>query len=240
MNKYTLSTLLLAILATNAAQADDYKVYSPIVEQGEFSLEANMNYSVDGRTPFNGYLSQVDGFEYGMTNWWKTELAAEIEEDTNTSMRVTHLKWENIIVPFRPGENWVDLGFYGEVEKALRAGDPDNVEGKLLLSKKWGQFTNTLDLIAGHNFGSHPQPGMDLGFSWQTLYNINDHLQPGFEYYSDIGKLNHIEEFSDQDNVAGPVLKGKWGEVGFDAGLLEGLPKSAHETTLKLNLEFEF
>ncbi len=225
---------------SQTVRADDYKVYSPVVEQGEFSLESNINYSIDDRSQYNRYLSHVDGFEYGVTDWWKVEVSAEVEKEGSQSMRATHLKWENIFAPWKPGENWLDAGFYIEGEKALRNGDPDNIEAKILLEKSTGPFTHTVNLIAGHNFGPHPNPGLDMGLSWRSVYRLNDMIQPGFEYYSDMGKLNHIEEFSDQDNVAGPVIRGKIGALGYDAGVLERLSNAAHETTFKLNLEYEF
>lgn len=241
MNKKLILCFFVSLpFFVRSAYADDYTVDSPSIEKGELSLESNINYSIDDRSQYNRYLSHVDGIGYGVTDWWETEISAEVEKESSADMRITHLKWGNMFVPFKSGENWVDFGFNIQLKKALQEGDPNNIEGKILLEKSFGNFTHTANIIVGHDFGSHSNTGFDTGFSWRTSYHINDNFEPGVEYYSDVGKLNHIEDFSDQDNVAGPVLRGTFGPVSYDTGILEGVSRAAHETTFKLNLEFDF
>jgi hypothetical protein len=135
------------------AYADDYKVYKPRVTKGEFALEANLNYSADHRKDMDNYFSQVLGFEYGLTDFWQTELSGELEKESGAGDTLTNIKWENILVPFSHGEYWVDAGLYLELEKGVRDSDPNNVEAKLLLEKEFSKLDNTANFIISHEFG---------------------------------------------------------------------------------------
>ena len=69
---------------------------------------------------------------------------------------------------------------------------------------------------------------------------MNDLFEPGIEYYSDLGKLSREDGFNRQDSVIGPVIQGHFGEVTYDAGVLFGVTQSAHDMTVKFNLEYGF
>ena len=61
--KYALLLGAAISMLAAGAHADDYKVYKPHVSKGEFTLEANLNYSADHRSEMDNYFSQVLGFE---------------------------------------------------------------------------------------------------------------------------------------------------------------------------------
>jgi hypothetical protein len=65
-------------------------------------------------------------------------------------------------------------------------------------------------------------------------------FEPGVEYYASFGDINHTTSFDKQDHKIGPVIEGKIGHVNYSSGVLFGLSDSAHDTTAKLNLEYEF
>ena len=117
---------------------------------------------------------------------------------------------------------------------------PDNAQAKVLLEKRLGDFINTANISFSHNVGPNSVSGLDTGVSWRTKYHVNDMFEPGFEYYSDIGALNRDDDFNRQDSVIGPVVQGHFGEVNYDAGVLFGISQSAHDVTIKLNLEYGF
>lgn len=229
----------ISLVAANAS-ADDYKVYRPQVTKGEFAAEANINYSFDHRKEMDNYFSQVLGFEYGVTNYWQTELSGEFEKETGSHDKLTNLKWENIFVPFAHGENWMDVGLYVEFEKGMEDDSPNNLEGKLLLEKEFGKFDNTANLIVSHEFGPNHSTDTEGGLAFQTTYRYSRMFQPGIEYYANFGDLNHTAAFNDQDHKIGPVVEGKIGNVNYNTGVLFGLSEGAQDTTVKLNLEYEF
>lgn len=241
MNRITLASVTLtACLLSGTAFADNLKVYRPDVEKGEFALEANLNYSADHRKESDNYFSQVLGFEYGLTDYWKTELSGELEKENGAGDKLTNIKWENIFVPFKHGENWVDVGLYVELEKAARDNEPNNSEVKLLLEKKAFGFDNTANLILSHEFGPNHSTDTNAGMALQSLYRIDRSFSPGIEYYANYGALDNGPSFDDQNHVLGPVIEGKIGKVSYNTGVLFGVSKAAPDTTVKLNLEYEF
>lgn len=228
-------------LTHGAAKADYYKLYSPRVEKGELSAEADLNYSKDSNKEQDKYFSQVLALEYGVTDWWMTELGAEIEKENGDNNKFTNLKWENVIAPWRPGENLVDVGFYVELEKALQSGEADNAEAQLLLEKDIGKFVNTANIKLEHAIGANSK-GSDWGsgFAWRTKYRYDQAFEPGVEYYADFGSFSDNLPFNNQEHVIGPVIQGKIGPVKYDTGALFGISDSAPDATIKLNLEYEF
>lgn len=222
------------------AYADYYKVYSPQVEEGEVSAEVNLNYSGDHRSNLDHYLSQVYGIEYGVTSYWATEISGEIEKSSTLSTQLTTLKWENVFVPFKSGEYWMDTGLYLEVEKSVLSHTPDNIEARLLFEKQAYDFVNTVNISLSQNFGPNALAGVDAGADVRSKYHLNDMIEPGVEYYSDLGTLNRDDKFNRQDSSIGPVVQGVIGEVKYDTGVLFGVSPTSHDVTFKLNLECGF
>ena len=238
--KYALLSCALAATFYVPAYADDLKVYSPRVEKGEFSVEANLNYSFDDKKDLDNYFSQVLGFEYGVNDWWQTEVAGEIEKENGDSDKLTNYKWENIIAPWKPGQNWLDAALYVELEKGAHSGDPNNFETKLLLEKDVNKFVNTANLKLEHEFGPHHEDSWGSGLALSTKYRYDQKFEPGLEYYADFGTFHDDLSFDQQEHMIGPVVKGKINHVKYDAGVLFGMTDASSDTTMKLNLEYEF
>ena len=244
-SKLTLGTLSVAVCALtvghiSAAHADYLKVYSPHIEKGELAAEVDLNYDRDHRADHDGYVSQVVGAEYGVNEHWMTELSAEIEKDPSGSDKLTNIKWENIIAPFKQGELPVDAALYLETEKAAIGGDPDNIEAKLLLEKDSGPFKNQANIGVSKHFGSHSDSAINGSIALRTAYKLDQKFEPGIEYYADLGNLKDSQGFQSQNHQIGPVIQGKIGHVKYDTGFLFGVSDEAPDTTAKLNVEYEF
>ncbi len=237
--RIVIAALLAGVLATQA-HADDLKVYKPQVTKGEFALEANLNYSADHRADADNYFSQVLGFEYGFTDYWKAEFSGELEKETGSGNKLTNIKWENVIVPFKQGEKWIDVGLYVELEKGARHNDPNNVEGKLLLEKTVGKIDTTANFVLSREFGYNHSTSIGTGMALQSEYRISKTFNPGFEYYAKIDDARHVGKADDQTHLFGPVVDGKIGKVSYNTGVLFGVSSAAPDTTVKLNLEYEF
>lgn len=240
MNRYAILSVGVVALMSGTAFADDIKIYSPRVEKGELAAEANLNYSADHREDKDKYFSQVVGAEYGVTNWWQTELSGEIEKENGGNNQLTNIKFENVFVPWKPGENIVDTGFYLEFEKARHNSDPNNIEAKLLLEKKINNFVNTANFIISHEVGNDAASGWGTGLALRTKYRYDKAFEPGLEYYADFGNTKDNFSYSEQEHKIGPVIQGQIGKVKYDTGVLFGVSAAAPDTTAKLNLEYEF
>ena len=242
MKKYLLTTSMLALAMglPSLARADDYKVYSPRIEKGEIAAEINSNYSTDKNHANDHYTSTVVAVEIAPTSWWKAEVGGELEKEQGSNLELTNLKFENIISPWKPGENFIDTGFYLELEKSAHNDQPNNFEGKLLLEKQLGEFVTGANLILGHQFGPNSGGGWNSGLALQARYRYDQKAEPGFEYYASYGPLDNLYGLKETDQRFGPTLQGKFGHVRYDTGLLFGLTDGAQDTTAKLNLEYEF
>lgn len=229
-----------AALAAGAAQADYLKLYAPRVEKGEVAAEADWNISADHRDEKDKYFSQVYALEYGVNDWWKTELGAEIEKENGDSTKLTNLKWENVFAPFKPGENWIDAGLYVELEKAARDHEPNTTEVKLLLEKDVGNWQTIANIGTSREFGQNHSNDWGGSGALRVGYRLNSLFEPGLEYYADVGDINNAGSYADQEHLAGPVIYGKYGKLKYDTGLLFGMSREAPDATAKLNLEYEF
>ncbi|MBU6234545.1 MAG: hypothetical protein KGQ41_01760 [Alphaproteobacteria bacterium] len=241
IKKITYLSACALALFTAQAKADDISVTAPRVDKGEMSVEAKLNYDVDNNAAQDQYFSQVYGLEYGVTDYWATELAGELEKDPGAdSSRLTNIKWENLIVPFKRGENWADIGVELEVEKAAQSGDPNNIEAKFLVEKDVGNFENIANLKINREFGPNAATGIGRGLALHTSYRLDEKFEPGLEYHADFGQSSDNLSFNEQDHKFGPVVKGKIASVKYDTGILFGVSDAAADTTAKLNLEYEF
>lgn len=238
--KLLLTSAACLTLTAGMAHADDIKVYSPRVEKGELSAEANLNYSFDHRKEMDNYFSQVVGAEYGVTDWWQTEVSGEIEKEDGSNNQLTNIKFENVFAPWKLGENFIDTGFYLEFEKARHSDDPNNIEAKLLLEKNISNFVNTANLIVAHEVGPNAADGWNTGLALRTKYRYDKAFEPGLEYYADFGNTKDSLAFNEQDHKFGPVIQGQIGKVKYDTGVLFGVSDAAADTTAKVNLEYEF
>lgn len=235
-----LSCTALALMPLEA-HADYLKLYSPRVEKGELAAELDLNYNKDTEKDVDKYFSQVVALEYGVTDWWQTELGGEIEKENGGSNELTHIKFENVFAPWKPGENFVDAGLYVELEKGTQGGETDNIETQLLLEKNTGDFVHTANLKLEHAVGKNADNAdWGSGLAWRTKYRYDKAFEPGVEYYADFGEFKDNLSFSEQEHQIGPVIQGKIGKVKYDTGALFGISDAAADATVKLNLEYEF
>ena len=211
-----------------------------IGEVGGISPEVDYTYSAARDKEKNAYFSQIYGANYAVNSYWETSLFIQIEKQPSATAVLSNVKWENTLAPFKPGENWIDVGLLVGIEKAVDDELHDNLETKLLLEKDIGRFANKANIILNYNFGPHDVRGLDGGLAWMTTYKINDEFQPGFEYYTDISRLDHVPEFNRQSHVIGPVMQGEIKEFTYDTGVLFGISGGAPDVTFKFDLEYDF
>ena len=68
------------------AQAEDLKVYSPIVEEGEIAFEARGNVAVDSDPAKRGEENQHYELEYTPNSYWHTALIGEAHESNRREL----------------------------------------------------------------------------------------------------------------------------------------------------------
>lgn len=218
----------------------DHKVYSPIVNKGEWEFETRHHWTVDktrARDDEQGHLFELG---YGVTDWWATAIFATLDKEAQNGTRYGETAWENVFQLTPQGKYWLDAGAYLEYAHAARGGEADDVEAKLLLEKDFGLFTHTANIIFEKQVGEHREPGTELGYAWQSRWRWSREFQPGIEAYGGFGVIRDFEHRADQTHQVGPVFLGKLGRIEYEVGWLFGLTHETPNNTIILTLEYEF
>ena len=224
-------------------------VYSPIVEKGEIEIETTGVYDFDHKKDKNAVQEYKNAIGYGVTDRWATEFYGEFErepqedEEGNTklsSVKFTHLEWENRYQLTEQGKYWLDAGLYFAYEIPVRKKDPGEIEGKILLEKSTQNFMHTANIIFNKEVGGGATEETTAGFAWSSRYRLSEHLQPGFEYWVDFGEMRKHLPYDEQTHQVGPALYGRLTpHIKYDIGYLFGISQAAPEGELKWVLEYE-
>jgi hypothetical protein len=238
-----LAALVFSLLAGAAAHAD-FKIREPIVVQGELEVEAYADRSIDHRSDKNNAQSHNYELAYGVTNWWKPEVEAELHRDPGGNLRYDATTFESVFQPFEQGEYWLDLGFFAEASRAQRHTDPDTATFGPLLQKQVGRSLHTLNLLFIRQFGDSAATGTVFDYAWQSRWLWKPEVQPGIEVFGEPGKLGHFRGISDQEHRLGPILVGAFvlpqaGKLKYEVGYLFGVSNAAERGVAKLQLEYE-
>ena len=230
---------------SHPARAADLKVYSPIVEEGEFAFEARGNVAIDNADNKDGAQDQRYALEYSPTSFWQTALYGNLVKEAEGSLKYDATAWENVFQIFPQGEKWLDLGFYVEYEVANQQGSPDALEWKILAEKNVGPLTFTVNPIFEKELGANATKSTEFKYAARAKWRFMPELEPAIEAYGDLGEISHIDPSSEQRHQIGPVLLGKFGlgnasALKYEAGYLFGLTRDGSpDGAFKWLLEFE-
>ncbi len=242
---------MACILGPSQQAYANKQVYSPIVGgKGEWAVEIKGQYDMDSRKDKNAVQEYKNAVEYGVTDRWTTELYGEFErqsqqdENGNTSLssiKFTHLEWENRYQLTEQGQYWLDAGVYFAYEIPVREKDPGKIEGKILLEKSLPHFTHTANFIFNKEVGGGTTHETEGGFAWSSKYRLSKSFQPGFEYWIDFGEINEHLSYNEQSHLIGPAFYGHvTPHIKYDIGYLFGISHDAPMGELKWNIEYEF
>ena len=218
------------------------KVYSPIVEKGEVELESRSWFSSDPDPQKSGAQSHVFELGYGITRFWSSAIVLETEREPGDALKATHVSWENIVQLMPRGKAWLDAGLYLELEKGLH-GEPDEVEGRVLVEKSFGKWVATSNAIFTKEISGDDPPGLEFGYNWRVRYRLNQRFEPAIEGYGALGEIRNFEPASQQQHRIGPALLGRFplgnAHLRYDIAYLRGLTAGTPDSTFQLNLELE-
>lgn len=220
------------------------KIYSPIVEKGEWELAVRSQMGIDDDPDLHGATKIKPELGYGVTSYWYTEILGEFEGQGTSSSEFEAVVWENIFQLTEQGQYWVDLGLYTEYE-ASDEFEPKKTEFKLLLQKSSGKIVHTANLISEQKFLDSGDVELEYGYAWRTLYKMNRFFEPALEYFVEVGEAEHFGTLSDQDHRLGPMFQGEYGlgsrsKIAYEFGYLFGLNNKAPAGTIKSMVEYEF
>ena len=237
---------LVAVLAATSPALAEFKVKSPIVEQGELELETTGSVGRDSRTDHDKEISIVNSFGYGVTDYWGFEIEGEMARDpgqgNETKYNVTTIG--NKFTIFPQGEQWLDVGFWAEYGLSGSSHSANNFKFGPLLQKSIGRTTTTVNFFFEKEVGAYSTGGADATYAGQFRYDWYNEFAPAIEVYGDLGDFNGMHAPDNQQHRLGPVLTGKFsfggmGELKYEVGYLVGLTTATPTHTLKWGLEYE-
>jgi len=220
-------------------------VFEPYAEQGEWEFENTGVYDIDPHKNKNAVQEYHYAVGYGVNSFWHTELELEGEtlptDDAITKYKTTHLEWENIFQLAPKGKYWLDPGIYLAYEAPVISKEVGQFEGKILLEKSIGKFTNVLNISFNQEVGEGADPHTDAGMSWSTRYRLSRYFEPGFEYWNDFSAIDHHLDYDRQSHQVGPCFYGTLSRhIKYNIGYLFGISAASPRGELKWVLEYEF
>jgi hypothetical protein len=239
--------VFLLILATGPAYAD-FKIQSPIVEEGELEFEQNGDVTFDKNPDKGGEKSFTHEIGYGVTDWWEPELELETDREAEPGerLRLSQLTLENNFQLTEAGEYWADFGWFAEYGHTLREDEADEITMGPTIRKEIGWTVHTLNVFLEREVGAarDPEAGTELHYAWQSQWRLSESFQPGIEIYGTPGRIDHFDRYADQDLRAGPVVSGlfrmyPYGNLKYDVGYLAGLTRGTADSTIRWRLEWE-
>ena len=219
-------------------------IYSPIVEEGELAIEYRGHHDFDGSDAIDGGEQHKFELEYAPIARWLTELLGEWEREPGGSLEATEVAWENIFQLTEQGQHWADFGLLAELAHSLENGGGEALEIGALAEKQFTRSVATFNLLAERAFESGAETELEYAFRWR--YRLNESFEPGIEFHGELGEWGDFGSLGDHRQQVGPAFLGKlpgmsdYGGFKYQAALLFGLTSDSPDTTVRLQLEYEF
>ncbi|RTL63840.1 MAG: hypothetical protein EKK41_22645 [Hyphomicrobiales bacterium] len=241
----------LALSTAHAAQQDEIQVYTDdINKKGETGLEVHLNTTPQGRTKpdYPGEITNNHGFRftpefsYGLTSDVELGFYLPMLIDGAGDFYVVGSKYRVKWMPVRPKDD--ATGWFLGANTEL-----SNVDRKFSQSR----WSTELRPIVGYKgkdwlFSFNPILDWDLSDglqSWEPTFvpsvklskEVAKGLSIGAEYYSDMGKLAHIEPWNKQDNRIYGIIDVDMKPLVFNFGVGYGLTEASDRWTVKAIIE---
>jgi hypothetical protein len=220
--------LILLAVCGSQSRAQFFKVYGYLAPgAGELELvsfntyvpSSDQTYSYFGKDLDRaGLMAHALELEYGITTKYTAALYFDFEDPADGPMRYTRTRALACYYRFYdPGVLPWDLGFYAEyIIPKKDYSDSETLEMKLIMEKRFGSLI--LDLNPGiekKTSGSKVDEGTELTFAARLFYQGNPRIEPGLEFYGNMGMISEFEGFDEQKNYIFPTLDIRFGRKTF-------------------------
>lgn len=237
--------LLFSAIEPQAALASPpgagVKVYGPKVEKGEAELEFRGARMVGGDEGGEGVY--VYEGSYGFTDWWKSGVVLETENEPGGRVFVEAAEFENVIELPRLPSVPIDFGVYAEYELNVE-GEADALELRWLAEYENGPFDTKFNFNVERSFEDGAT--FEFGYGAISSVEIAHDFAIGLEAFGEFGEIHDFGALSTREHYVGPVAlfeiepPGLPGEIEVEAGYLFGLGEAEAEGQARLLIEWEF
>ena len=214
-----------------------------MVEEGELASRLRGHHDFDSRDEMRRRAA-VQARSRVHADWfWRTELLGEWEKEPGESIEATEVAWENIFQLTPQGKYWMDFGVIVEYVHSLEDGGDDALELGLLGEKQFSSTVLTANLLAEREFADGAGTGMEYAARYR--WRVSEGFEPGIEFYGEFGDWGDSGSLDEHEHQVGPSMLGKvrmreHSAIKYEAALLFGLTEDSPDTTLRLQLEYEF
>ena len=240
--------LFAAFTISGTAWADpaDY-VKVPAIEYGERELE--LKYGTSKLADGEGRVSAgTFGVGYGVTPYWFTEAYVKYQKTPGERTHYDAIEWENKFLLTETGKYFADLGFFIELEVPRDRSEGVEFRFGPLLQTEFGrvQINSNFFLKRSVRVGAASEPqSTQFQYQLQAKYRLMREFEFGVQAFGELGKWNHWDPAEKQNHRIGPAIFGKVpmggkAAIRYDMALLVGASKAAPDSTLRIQLEYEF
>ena len=246
-----IATLVAVGQTAHAAQQDEIQVYDDgINKPGQIGIELHVNGTPDGRTKpdFPGEITNNHGirvtpeFSYGLTKELEVGAYLPTERDGEGQFHFVggklRLKW----LPVKPEEG--KSGWFAGVNvEYSRVGprfqeSPSTLEMRNIIGWRDKDWLVALNPIFDWDLSKPLADGVPTYVTGLKITRkVAEGLALGGEYYSDIGKINHVLPWNEQDNRIYAVMDVDMKPFVFSFGVGRGLTDAADKWTVKAVIE---
>jgi hypothetical protein len=189
---------------------------------------------IDNTKNFEGEINYgfSDSFEFGV-NFLGDDNNTDVEYGFTGANFTLQLSEEGNGSP-------VAAALRGEYDMAHNGQDADIASGMLIFSHEGENWEYNLNAGVFSEVGDNGNQDISGDFRASMNYVFSSMFKPGVEYYTQTAELDQVENYSDQQNRAGPVIFGNITEgLSYEAGYLFGMSDTAPDATYKLNLQYK-
>ncbi|PVZ89387.1 hypothetical protein C9426_03710 [Serratia sp. S1B] len=236
---------LLSLFLTTAAYADpsDY-VRTPTVEYGEHEIDfkAGVQRNRDGSSE----SAYSIGYGFTPTPWWFTEMYAKYAKPAGESTNFDAWEWENRFQLTETGKYPVDVGFLLEVERPQDRAEGYELTYGPMFQTLWNQYQFNFNVLFQRHVHASEVFDTELHYQMQVKRLGNtEKLDWGVQAFGNVGQWDNWRSSSKQEFKIGPALFGKIKTgtkqaISWNTALLAGTNNATPNTTLRLQMEYEF
>ena len=218
-------------------------IYSPIVDYREWELELKAGVQ-DWGNDQEGERAAKLAVGYGLMPRWGVEVEAEYSQTPGNVAHVEEFEFENIFQLTEHGEHWLDAGIFAELEHN-RLENENELKLGPMLQREWGRSQANLNVYFARRLDTpedEEDPRNEIEYQAQWKYNLHQNFQPGLQLFGSLGDPAHLHS---QELKIGPAFfgvanLGNGKSLRYNAALLGGLTRGTPDTTLRMQLEYEF
>jgi len=242
-----MGSLVGVVQRAHAGPAEN--IYTPIVDYHEWELELKAGVQDWGNRDEGERAAKI-AVGYGIAPRWGVEIEAEYSQTPGHVAHVEEYEFENIFQLTEHGEHWLDAGIFAELEHNRLENVNSAVLGPMFQKETEHTQTNLnvylerrLSALAdGDTDEDEGSSRNEIVYQAQWKYNLHPQFQPGLQAFGSLGDPAHLHS---QELKVGPAIFGVLNiangkKLQYNAALLGGVTHATPDTTLRMQLEYEF